>query len=348
MKRTFQSFVLGCRVNEAERAYIDRKLIKAGYTIDTRSPQVIIIHTCAITGKAEREVRQLITQQRSNHPEAKIVITGCSATYWLQHTDSCINKADLTISNAQKGDLIAIMEAKWLFEARGKNSSENSPIDDKFRRSNRLLVKIQDGCHRFCSYCIVPYLWGKPRSTPIKQIVAYVNSFDTTPSEVIMSAINTESFGKDTGETLIDLISGMIEDTSVPRIGFGSIHPWSLNGDFLRYFEHKLLHEPRFLPFFHVPLQSCSNTVLSYMNRPYKIEDIEKALITLSKQSSEALIATDIIVGFLGETDALFEETFNRLSVLPINRIHVFRFSSRPHTAADVLKKSLFEVPENI
>ncbi len=340
--------MFGCRVNEAERAQIDLKLVEAGYHIDTHSPQVLIINTCAITGKAEREARQLIAQLKKRHPEAKIVITGCSATYWHQHNSAYAGMADLLIPNTQKPRLIEAIESKWGFDAPGLKDAENEPLDDKFRYSRRLLVKIQDGCHRFCSYCIVPYLRGQPQSVPIKQIVQYVNSFAPSPSEVILSAINTESFGKDTGESLLDLIAAMKEQTHVPRIGFGSIHPWSLNTDFLQFYKDTLVNEPRFLPFFHVPLQSCSNPVLKYMNRPYKIEDIKESLNAIVMSKPDVFIATDIIVGFLGETDELFEETYRQLVSLPISRIHVFRFSLRPHTAADTLKKTLFEVPENI
>jgi len=342
MKKTFQSFVFGCRVNEAERIKMDSELIKAGYSVDLTSPVYIIINTCAITGKAEREARQLILQLKRKHPEAKIVITGCSATLWQKYTDKSTNLADIVITNTQKSKLISLLNAQSSVTT--KTGNLGAPIvSDKFRRSNRLLVKIQDGCHRFCSYCIVPYLRGTPQSQRISDIVAYINSFVPTPSEVVLSAINTEAFGKDTGETLIDLIKAVLRNTTVPRIAFGSIHPWSLTDEFIDYYRNELSKEERFVHFFHVPLQSGSQPTLKLMKREYDLNDILTRLNAIQKCRKDALIATDIIVGYLGETDETFQETLTTLKKSVISRFHVFRFSNRAHTAAFYLKSQYKE-----
>jgi threonylcarbamoyladenosine tRNA methylthiotransferase MtaB len=173
--------------------------------------------------------------------------------------------------------------------------------------------------------------------------VSYINSFTPTPSEVVLSAINTESFGKDTGESLIELIKAVLNKTKVQRIAFGSIHPWSLNDEFIEYYRKELSHEERFIHFFHVPLQSGSQSVLKLMRREYDINEILFKLKAIKSIRKDAFIASDVIVGYLGETDQLFKETEEALIHSTISRLHVFRFSNRAHTAAYYLRKQYSE-----
>ncbi len=346
MNKTFQSFVFGCRVNEAERIKIDKELVEAGFTVDLTSPSFLIINTCAITGKAEREAKQLINQLRKKHPQAQIVVTGCSATMWQKYQTSENKLADILVPNDQKSRLISLLhtsevgKAKKPMAAKPMSTASVDKADiDKFRYSNRLLVKIQDGCHRFCSYCIVPYLRGTPQSQSIASLTAYINSFHPVPSEVVLSAINTEAYGLNTGESFISLMREVIRQTTVPRLAFGSIHPWSLTDEFLSYYETELSNSGRCVHFFHVPIQSGSQPVLKLMKREYDIQHVLEGLYRLQAINKNALIATDVIVGFLGETEELFEETYSLLEHSPIHRLHVFRFSNRPHTAAYYMKK---------
>ncbi len=340
MNKTFQSFVFGCRVNEAERIRLDRELIEAGFSVDLNSPSFLLINTCAITGKAEREAKQLIHRLRKQYPEAKIVLTGCSATLWEKYKTGDNKIVDIIVPNNQKSSLINQLTSIYPHLVPHELAG---PINDKFRYSNRLLVKIQDGCHKFCSYCIVPYLRGQPQSQKIKEIISYINSFTDTPSEVVLSAINTESFGKDTGETLVELIRQVLSLTKVPRIAFGSIHPWTLTEEFIEYYRDTLSHEKRFIHFFHVPIQSGSQQIITFMKRDYKLTDVINKLTAVQTINPTALIATDVIVGFLGETEALFQESYSLLEKSTISRFHVFRFSNRPHTAAYYLKDKLME-----
>jgi len=319
----------------------DIELAAAGFTVDLASPSFLIINTCAITGKAEREAKQLVYQLRKKHPEAKIVITGCSGTLWSKYKTSEEQLADIIVPNDKKSSLVAHLLAGY--DGPLATASVAKATGDKFRHSNRLLVKIQDGCHRFCAYCIVPYLRGQPQSQKTADIIRYIQSIQPLPSEVSLSAINTESFGKDTGETLMQLLQATLQLTKVPRIALGSLHPWSLTREFLAYYGSTLSREARFVQFFHVPIQSGSPHILKLMRREYEIDTIAKNLISLKNANPFALIATDVIVGYLGETDELFEETYQFLKHSPINRFHVFRFSNRPHTAAFYLKKNMSE-----
>jgi len=358
--KTFYSYSFGCRVNEAEKEEIDRKMILNDFKYDQKRPDFFIINSCAVTNKAEREVRQLIYQIKRSLPKAKIVITGCAATYWLKNKLYQYLPVDLIVNNINKEFLVQLFH-------RGGGGIIGLKTDfSKFLKSGRMIIKIQDGCQRFCSFCIVPYLRGLPKSYKIEEIIDKINllssrakrsdlnrkeiasSSTSSPprndivSEVILTAINTQAYGYDTGESFIDLVKNIIKKTSIPRISFGSIHPWSINDDFLRFYQ-AVLPKKRLVNFFHIPLQSGSNKMLNLMKRDYTKEEMFEKLKKLQSLNEYALIATDIIVGFLEETDKDFEETYNFLKESPISKFHIFRFSKRSKTSADYMAKRLKE-----
>ncbi|MCJ7826252.1 radical SAM protein [Patescibacteria group bacterium] len=370
MGTTFFSYSFGCRVNEAEKVVLDKKLMELGLVFNSKNPDFYIINSCAVTGKAEREVRQHIYQTRKKFPKTTIIVTGCAATHWIKNNIS-VHGVHRLVENKEKTalpDLLLQLSSRTPSVNEGCGDLYNRDCfayarNDKFLASGRLMVKIQDGCDRFCSYCIVPYLRGKPRSRPIKKIIQTINDFylssrsrlsgrsdlynrdcfanarnDNGISEVILTAINTECFGKDTGETLIQLIDAILEKTTIPKISFGSIHPWSITDEFLTYYQ-SIIPTKRFVPFFHIPIQSGSNTILRLMNRGYTKEEILKKLKKIKSIHPKAFIGTDIIVGFPGEEEKEFKETYEFLQKAPIDKIHVFRFCLRPGTAAEKLIK---------
>jgi threonylcarbamoyladenosine tRNA methylthiotransferase MtaB len=179
----------------------------------------------------------------------------------------------------------------------------------------------------------------------IEEIVKEINNYPEKISEVILTAINTEAFGLDTGESFIDLIEKVLEKTSIPRLSFGSIHPWSITPQFINFYQ-KILTTNRFVKFFHIPLQSGSNTILKLMKRGYTREEILEKLHALQKINPLSLLATDVIVGFLGETKTEFEETYRFLEKSPLVKFHIFRFSKRKNTAAFYMAKNLKEPGE--
>ncbi|MFA6512963.1 MAG: radical SAM protein, partial [Patescibacteria group bacterium] len=189
---------------------------------------------------------------------------------------------------------------------------------------------------------IVPYLRGTPKSETIQNLEFRIKSLGENIKEVIFTAINTEAFGFDTGENLVTLIDRTIEVTKIPRISFGSIHPWSINDEFLDYYK-KILPLKRIINFFHVPIQSGSNKILSLMKRGYTREEMMEKLNKLHNINPFALIATDIIVGFLDESDKDFQDTYDFLESSPISKFHIFRFSNRDNTAAHYMAKNLKE-----
>ncbi len=338
--RTFNSFSFGCRLNQAEKEAIDAKLLGAGWHPTQNSPDVIIINTCAVTAKAEREARQLIYQVKRKFPQAFLVVTGCSATYWQKNNLYPNLPIDLIVSNKDKEKVASTIISTALTKDANRLKPKLTVNCDKFLNSGRLLVKIQDGCHRFCSYCIVPYLRGLPQSYLINDIVLRISRSQPRVKEVILTAINTEAYGVDTKERLTDLLKKILKETSVPRISLGSIHPLSLDDDFLKFYQQSL-PQRRMVNFFHVPIQSGSNKILALMRRGYQKEEIGERLNKLAKINPQILLATDIIVGFLGETDKDFSETYEFLEESPISKFHLFRFSMRNNTAAFHLVKKL-------
>ena len=251
---------------------------------------------------------------------------------------------DLVVDNINKEFLVKLIQNRLSGQASSNLGGQNKIGMDKYLNSGRALIKIQDGCQRFCSYCIVPYLRGTPKSAKIKDIVSQINKYPDL-QEAILTAINTEAFGFDTGEKLITLIDQTIEVTKIPRISFGSIHPWSINEEFLNYYK-KILPLKRLVNFFHVPIQSGSNKILNLMKRGYTREEIMEKLRSIERLNKYALIATDVIVGFLDETDKDFQDTYDFLEKSPISKFHIFRFSNRNNTSAHYMARNLKE-PSN-
>lgn len=329
------SFTFGCRVNEAEKQQLDQELLDAGFSWDETTPDFYIIHTCAITGKAEREVRQHMYQTRKKYPHTKIVATGCSATLWMKNKTLPMG-VDHWIDNTDKFSIPSFLSSLAETDA--------IPVDtkttDKFLSTGRVMIKIQDGCNRFCSYCIVPFTRGRARTKTIKKIIHEIQSIKSPIQELILTAINTEYFGAQSKETLPMLIDEILTQTNVDLISFGSIHPWSINDEFLSWYKANK-NNPRFVHFFHVPIQSGSTKILEAMKRPYKKEELLQKLQTIHTINPNAIIATDIIVGFPGEGENEFEETYQFLEKSPITKFHVFRYSPRPGTVAWAMKDTV-------
>jgi len=349
MKKTFFSIALGCRVNQSEKELIDRQLFEAGFSLDNDNPSLIIFNTCTVTHKADRESRQLIYQWKKKVPQAKIIVTGCAATYWLNNHLEKTLPVDLIIDNQNKELLVRKINQFFRFNGEANRDSFKNFISDKYLSSKRILVKIQDGCHRFCSFCIVPYLRGLPKSIPAEKIIELINHsiVEYQVKEVILTAINTEAYGRDNQSSFSNLLKRIINETKIDRISFGSIHPWSIDETLIAVLE-EIFKQGRLVNYFHIPLQSASNKILRLMKRGYTKEEYAAKVERLVNKIPNSLVATDVIVGFLDESETDFKETYQFLETMPINKFHVFRFSIREKTAAFYMKKYLKEPNEKI
>lgn len=349
MKRTFFSLALGCRVNQAEKELIDRQLLEAGFVLDSENPSIVILNTCTVTHKADRESRQLVYQLKKKVPEAKIVVTGCAATYWLNNHLDINLPIDLIVDNQNKELLVRKINQFLNLNKEEKQFDIKNFISDKYLSSKRILIKIQDGCHRFCSYCIVPYLRGLPKSVPPELIIELINqSIEKYQiKEAIFTAINTEAYGRDNHLSFPDLLNRIVTETKIERISFGSIHPWSINNSLVSTLS-SIFQSGRLVNYFHIPLQSGSNKILKLMKRGYTREEYEEKIRKIDQNIPYSFIATDVIVGYLDETEDDFNDTYKLLENLPINKFHVFRFSPREKTAAFYMKKYLKEPSEKV
>jgi threonylcarbamoyladenosine tRNA methylthiotransferase MtaB len=343
MNKTFATYTFGCRVNEAETFSLSDDLINSGLIENLLKPDFYIINSCAVTGKAEKEVRQYLHQLRNKFPRTKIVLTGCAATLWKKQ-NRIPDVVDYCIENSQKTRIKNLLLNTNNIKTGG---NKNLNFKDKFYTSGRLMIKIQDGCSRNCSYCIVPSLRGNPESRRISEIVTNIKIYEKNISEIILTAINTEFFGKENNESLTELVDTILLETKIPHISFGSINPWSITPEFLKWYENNSDNN-RLVHFFHIPIQSGSNSMLKRMHRGYSIETIKDNLDKLHNINPLALIGTDIIVGFPGETKNEFQDTYNYLEQSPISKFHVFRYSVREGTLAEKLEKDLPKISVEI
>lgn len=340
MINTFFSYSFGCRVNHAEKELLDRRLVMAGWKMSDKNPDYYIVNSCAITQKAEKEVRNYVKKIKKENPKTKIILTGCAATLWKNKLVDLDLPVYSTFENTKKDFIFAFINKNLQ-----SRQSETIPTD-RFLASNRVVIKIQEGCSRFCSYCIVPFLRTKNISKLSKDIIDEINA-DLKFREAILTAINTECYGNGNNEDLSMLIDKVIRLTKIERISFGSINPWSINPKLLKTLnKHK--DNPRLLPFFHIPIQSGSDRVLDLMKRDYHVDKVAEKINHISEIYPKALIATDIIVGFPTETEIDFQKTIELIDKLPINKVHIFRFSRRPGTATDQIIKDHGEVKEAI
>ncbi len=311
--KTFQIFNLGCRVNAAESNLFAQKLIDKNYQPATTNPDLIFINTCSVTKKANTESLGLIRRLQKKYPQAKIIISGCASLKNLK------NKKNLKILiNLQKETLLKKL-----------HSSYTPQIADKFSHTHRFLLKIQSGCTHFCSYCTVPYtrnyLWSLSIKIALNTVKKAIND---GYQEVIITGVNLDQYTPG----LSNLLEKILTETDIKLISFGSIPVNCIDQKFIALLKK---YPSRISNFLHIPIQSGSDKILKLMRRPYTRKIILDKFNLL--KTFNLSFGTDIIVGFPTETETNFLETFNLCQQISFQKIHVFRYSPRPNTAAQKL-----------
>jgi len=319
--KTFFTYNLGCRVNAAETNLFAQSLINRGYTPNQKNPHIIFINTCSITKKADIESTGLIRRLRKKHPQAEIIISGCAN---LKDISTLPNVTIL--NNAQK--------EKYLDNL---NCAYTHQILDKFSHTHRFLLKVQSGCTAFCSYCTVPqkrpYLWSLPINIAIDTVNKAVSD---GYQEIIITGVNLNQYIPG----FSNLVEALLTQTKIPLISFGSIPVLCIDEKFIKLIKNYKLRIKNFL---HIPLQSGSDKILKLMNRNYtkkiileKFNLLNSLSSPLVKEGTEGRLkfGTDIIVGFPGESDTDFQETYKLCQQIAFSKIHVFRYSPRPNTSA--------------
>ncbi len=329
---------LGCRLNEAELETWAQAFQKSGHQItkQAEAAHLIVINSCAVTQDAARKSRRLIRRIHRDNPQAKLVVSGCYATLNEDEAASLLG-VDLIVSNKDKDQLVEKTLAELNMDSMPALSTEPGEISLFTRGRQRAFVKVQDGCRYRCTFCIVTVARGEESSRPVQAVIDEINALHRQGiTEVILTGVHLGGYGSDLGNNLSDLIKAILAETEIPRLRLGSLEPWELPDDFFKLFEN-----PRLMPHLHLPLQSGSDTVLRRMARRCKTEEFAAIVNQLRAQIPNFNVTTDIIVGFPGETEQEWQESFNFIKQTGFGHIHIFTYSSREGTKAASLPDQL-------
>lgn len=351
MSKKVAFHTLGCKVNTYETDAMEQMLLSHGYEIVSFENQadIYIINTCSVTNMADRKSRQMLHKAKKKNPNAVVVAAGC---YVQAAPKEVLADAgvDLVIGNNRKQDLVQILEDYF------KEHREEAVIDinkeqeyeelelDFVSDHTRAYIKVQDGCNQFCSYCIIPYTRGRVRSRAKQDVISEIKRIAKNGTkEVVLTGIHLSSYGKDLkdGTDLLDLIKSVQEVDGIQRIRLGSLEPRIITLEFAQ----ELRKLDKFCPHFHLSLQSGCEATLKRMNRHYTPEEYYEKCELLREVFEHPAITTDVIVGFPGETEEEFEETYKLLEKVNFYEMHVFKYSKRKGTRAAEMEN---QVPEPI
>lgn len=333
---------LGCRLNEAELETWAQAFQKQGHQItrQAENAHVVVINSCAVTQDAARKSRQMIRRIHRDNPQAKLVVSGCYATLNQDEAASLLG-VDLVVSNKDKDQLVETTLSQLNMSTMPTMSTEPAEISLFTRGRQRAFVKVQDGCRYRCTFCIVTVARGEESSRPVQAVIDEINELHNQGiNEVILTGVHLGGYGSDLDNTLSDLIKAILANTDIPRLRLGSLEPWELPADFFELFDNS-----RLMPHLHLPLQSGSDTVLRRMARRCKTEEFAAIVSQLRQQIPHFNITTDIIVGFPGETEQEWQDSFDFIKQTGFGHIHIFTYSRREGTKAAGLPD---QIPEAI
>lgn len=330
---------LGCKVNQYDTEAMLESFERAGYTAVpiTQEAEVYLINTCTVTGTGDRKSEKLIRRCARQNPEAAIVVAGCLA----QRESARLLEMDnvrLVIGIQRRAQVVELLEGALRDNTRvnAVSSLKDAPFEDLFvsrhEGRTRATMKIQEGCDRWCAYCIIPAVRGPVRSMPLEAVRREAARLGAAGyREIVVTGIHMASYGRETGESLLDAIRAVHDAPGVGRVRIGSLEPVVVTEEFAQGFSAL----PGLMRQFHLSLQSGSATVLERMRRRYGPEEYLRAAETLRRYMPGCALTTDIITGFPGETDAEFRETLEFTRRVGFARIHVFPYSRRRGTVAD-------------
>lgn len=308
---------------------------------------VYIINTCTVTNMSDRKSRQIIRRAKQINPNSILVATGCYAQTAKEELEK-ITDIDLIVGNTEKKDIVKIVE-----EYRDNKNRERVKMSDinkqkefvdfgsvTYTEKTRAVIKVQDGCNNFCSYCIIPYAKGRVRSRKLESVVKEITEIAAKGiKEVVITGIHVASYGIDfdNNTRLIDLLEAIQKIDGIERIRLGSLEPNIITEEFV----NRLKKVTKMCDHFHLSLQSGCDETLKRMNRKYTAETFEKEVNLLRKTFPDVALTTDVIVGFPGETEEEFNETYKYLSKIRFTKLHVFKYSPRKGTVAAKMKNQI-------
>ncbi len=325
---------VGCKLNQAETEFLARQLAEAGYRLvsPTDTADIYILNTCTVTHIADRKSRHLLRMAHRRNPEARLIATGCYAQRAPRELAQ-IDGVELVLDNEQKPHLSQILE---------ESGCLNRPVlvqPDSGHYSGlrtRAFIKIQDGCNRFCAYCVVPLVRGREKSLPVEHIITEIKKrIADGYKEAVLTGTEIGAYNHDSID-LRRLLEHILAETDMTRLRLSSLQPQEISPGFLTLWRDK-----RLCRHFHLSLQSGSDGVLKRMQRRYSTSDYQRAVASIRALMPEAAITTDIIVGFPGETDEESEESYDFCRQMEFARIHVFSYSPRQGTPAALMPEQV-------
>ena len=331
-------FTLGCKLNFSETSTFGKMLQDLGVTTAQKGEQadICLINTCSVTEVADKKCRQAIHRLVRENPGAFVVVTGCYAQLEADEVAK-IEGVSLVLGSNEKANLVQFLSDAWAGKATAKAFHEKTKDIKSFAPScsrgnrTRYFLKVQDGCDYFCTYCTIPYARGFSRNPTIASLVAQAQEAATEGGkEIVLTGVNIGDFGKTTGEKFIDLVKALDGVEAISRYRISSLEPDLASDELIEY----CAKSRAFMPHFHIPLQSGSNTVLKLMHRHYDRELFADKIHKIKELMPDAFIGVDVMVGCRGETPECFEETYEFLDGLDVTQLHVFPYSERPGTSA--------------
>lgn len=335
--KTAVYYTLGCKLNFSETSTIGKILHEAGVRTARKGEKadICVVNTCSVTEMADKKCRQAIHRLVKQHPGAFVVVTGCYAQ--LKPGDVAqIQGVDVVLGAEQKSDLLHYLgnlqkhEEGEAFTTTTKDIRSFSPSCSRGDRT-RFFLKVQDGCDYFCSYCTIPFARGRSRNGTIASMVEQARQAAAEGGkEIVLTGVNIGDFGKTTDETFFDLIKALDEVEGIERYRISSIEPNLLTDEIIEF----VSRSRRFMPHFHIPLQSGSDEVLKLMRRRYDTALFASKVKKIKEVMPDAFIGVDVIVGTRGETEEYFEQAYRFIAGLDVTQLHVFSYSERPGTQA--------------
>ena len=333
-------YTLGCKLNFSETSTFGKMLQEMGVSTAEKGERadICLINTCSVTEVADHKCRQAIHRMVRQHPGAFVVVTGCYAQLEAEKVAG-IDGVDLVLGSDEKAQLIQFLSEKLdqrderatpYYIKKTKDIKSFAPSCSRGNRT-RYFLKVQDGCDYFCTYCTIPYARGFSRNPTIASLVAQVEeAAQEGGKEIVLTGVNIGDFGKTTGERFIDLVQALDRVEGISRYRISSLEPDLLSDELIAF----CAQSRAFMPHFHIPLQSGSDTVLKLMHRHYDAQLFADKIHRIKALMPDAFIGVDVMVGCRGETPECFEETFEFLQGLDVTQLHVFPYSERPGTSA--------------
>ena len=333
-------YTLGCKLNFSETSTFGKMLQEMGVSTAEKGERadICLINTCSVTEVADHKCRQAIHRMVRQHPGAVVVVTGCYAQLEAEKVAG-IDGVDLVLGSDEKAQLIQFLSEKLdqrderatpYYIKKTKDIKSFAPSCSRGNRT-RYFLKVQDGCDYFCTYCTIPYARGFSRNPTIASLVEQVEeAAQEGGKEIVLTGVNIGDFGKTTGERFIDLVQALDRVEGISRYRISSLEPDLLSDELIAF----CAQSRAFMPHFHIPLQSGSDTVLKLMHRHYDAQLFADKIHRIKALMPDAFIGVDVMVGCRGETPECFEETFEFLQGLDVTQLHVFPYSERPGTSA--------------